>query len=93
MLADASLIVQRRGGVVAEPLIARPGRGGIAAAAAGAGLLVVGFPERWREDGLGRMRAQLAEAPPAPVLLVRRGDAPEPPPLTRFPWSLTGTPA
>jgi hypothetical protein len=93
MLADASLIVQRRVGVVAEPLMARGGRDGIAAAAAGAGLLVVGFPERWREGGLGRVRTQLAQAPPAPVLLVRRGAAPEAPPLTPFPWSLTGTPA
>ena len=90
LLADASLIVQRRSGVVAEPLLAPPGRKGVIGLAAGAGLLVVGLPDRWREDGLGRVRTQLAEAPPAPTLLVRRGSAPEAPPTTRFTWSLTG---
>ena len=39
LLADASLIVQRQAGVVAEPLLARPGRSGVMALAAGAGLL------------------------------------------------------
>ena len=94
LLADASLIVQRRAGVVAEPLLASPGRKGVMALADGAGLLVVGLSERWRQDGLGRVRTALAEAPPAPAVLVRRG--PRPGGLaptesrTRFGWSLTG---
>ena len=40
LLADASLIVQHASGVVAEPLLGRPGREGVAALAEGAGLLV-----------------------------------------------------
>ena len=51
LLADASLIVQRSAGVVAEPLLASPGRKGVAALAEGAGLLVVGLSERWRQEG------------------------------------------
>jgi len=93
LLADASLIVQRRAGVVAEPLLARPGRAGVFALAAGAGLLVVGLSDRWREDGLGAIRSRLAATPPAPTVLVRRGAAraglaPDDP-RTRFRWSLT----
>jgi DNA-binding SARP family transcriptional activator len=94
LLADASLIIQRTAGIVAEPLLARPGRQGIVALAEGAGLLVVGLSERWREEGLGGVRSELAEAPPAPTVFVRRG--PRPGGLapaetrTRFSWSLTG---
>jgi Bacterial transcriptional activator domain len=93
LLADASLIVQREAGIVAEPLLARPGRKGIVALAEGAGLLVVGLSDRWREEGLGGIRTRLATAPPAPTLLVRRGSVS--PGLarddtaTRFAWSLT----
>ena len=94
VLADASLIVQRTMGVVAEPLLANPGRKGVIALAGEAGLLVVGLSERWRLEGLGRVRGELAEAPPAPTVFVRRG--PRPGGLspaetrTRFSWSLTG---
>jgi DNA-binding SARP family transcriptional activator len=94
LLADASLIVQRTAGIVAEPLLASPGREGVVALAEGAGLLVVGLSERWRQEGLGRVRGELAEAPPAPTVFVRRG--PRPGGLaptetrTRFSWSLTG---
>ena len=66
LLADASLIVQRTAGIVAEPLLASAGRRGVAAQAEGAGLLVVGLSERWRQEGLGRARARLAKDPPAP---------------------------
>ena len=93
LLADASLIAQRTAGIVAEPVLGRPGRRGIAALAEGAGLLVVGLSERWREEGLGRARAGLAEAPPAPLVFVRRGMRPgglaPPESRTRFTWSLT----
>ena len=93
LLADASLIVQRMAGVVAEPLLASPGRSGVTALAEGAGLLVVGLSERWRNEGLGRFRSSLVEAPPAPTVLVRRGPRPgglapaEAP--TSFGWSVT----
>jgi DNA-binding SARP family transcriptional activator len=93
VLADASLIVQRRAGVVAEPLLASAGRSGVFALAEGAGLLVVGLSERWQEEGLGALRTELAESPPAPTVLVRRaaapeGSAPAEAPTT-FGWSLT----
>jgi hypothetical protein len=95
LLADASLIVQRRAGVVAEPLLASPGRKGVVALADGAGLLVVGVSDRWRQEGLGRIRTRLAEAPPAPIVLVRRGPAPSglapDDTRTRFTWSLTSS--
>ena len=76
LLADASLIVQRTGGVMAEPLLASPGRKGIEAVTGDAGLLVVGLAERWRQEGLGRLRTQMVDAPWAPTLLVRRGPRP-----------------
>jgi len=97
LLADASLMVQRGAGVRAEPLLASPGRRGVMELAHGAGLLVVGLSDRWRDEGLGRVRAELADAPPAPTVFVRRG--PRPGGLapdgtrTRFGWSLTGASA
>jgi DNA-binding SARP family transcriptional activator len=95
LLADASLIVQRTAGIMAEPLLASPGRRGVAALATGAGLLVVGLSDRWRQEGLGRVRSELAAAPPAPTVFVRRGTRPgglaPAESRTRFSWSLTGT--
>lgn len=90
-----SPIVQRRAGVVAEPLLAMPRRKGNAGLAEGAGSLVVGLSDRWRQEGLGRARTQLAEAPPAPMVRVRRGPrpgglAPEDT-RTRLTWSLTAS--
>jgi len=92
LLADASLIIQRRSGVAAEPVLARPGRRGVTEQARGAGLLVVGLPDRWREHGFGRVRDALVADPPAPTVFVRRGAAAEAeaPTMTRFTWSLTG---
>jgi Bacterial transcriptional activator domain len=94
LLADASLIVQRTAGIVAEPLLAGRGRRGVAALAEDAGLLVVGLSERWRQEGLGRARGELAAALPAPTVFVRRGTRPgglaPPETRTRFSWSLTG---
>jgi DNA-binding SARP family transcriptional activator len=93
LLADASLMVQGCCGVVAEPLFATPGRHGVVACAECAGLLIVGLSDGWRQEGLGRVRAELAETPPAPMVLIRGG--PRPGGLaptesrTRFSWSLT----
>ena len=47
-------------GVAAEPLLAEPGREGLLQAAAGAGLLVIGLSDRWREEGLGPVRHEIA---------------------------------
>jgi DNA-binding SARP family transcriptional activator len=93
LLADASLIVQLTANVAAEPLLAPPGRQGVRALAAGAGLLVVGFPQRWRTEGLGPLRTEIADSPPAPTVFVRRGVRPgglaPSNTRTRFTWSLT----
>ncbi len=91
LLANASMLVQRFVGVASEPVIAEAGKDAIIAAAEEAGLLVVGLSDRWRQEGLGPMRSELASAAPAPVLFVRRGGragalAPRED-VTRFTWS------
>ena len=97
LLADASLIVQRTAGIVAEPILAATGRRGVAEAAQGAGALIVGLSERWREEGLGRARSELASRPPAPTVFVRRGARPgglaPAETRTRFSWSIGETAA
>ena len=74
LLGDASLLVQ-------QYRASRPSRSSRSAAiieaAEGAGLLVVGLSDRWRDEGLGETRSEIARAP-APVLFVRRGRAPAP---------------
>jgi len=95
LLADASLLVQKAAGVVARPVVSRSGVDGLVAAAAGAGVLVVGLSDRWREEGVGPFRLALVERSPAPVLFVRGG--PRPGGLapagsrTRYTWSLADT--
>jgi Kef-type K+ transport system membrane component KefB len=94
MLGDAGLLVQQYSGVQSEPVVAERGREGIIAAATGAGLLVVGLSERWRDEGLGPTRSEIARAAPSPVLFVRRGIrtgalAPRDD-VTRFSWSSPG---
>jgi hypothetical protein len=97
LLADASLIVQRTAGIVAEPVLAASGRRGVAEVARGAGALIVGLSERWREEGLGRARRELADRPPAPTVFVRRGARPgglaPAETRTRFSWSIAETAA
>ena len=67
------------------------------ALADGAGLLVVGLSERWRKEGLGRIRTEIAASPPAPTVFVRRGLRPggiaPSKTRTRFTWSLTSAAA
>jgi len=91
LLANASLLVQRFTGVGAEPVLAEPGREGVARAGEGAGLLVVGLSERWRQEGLGETRSAHAGAAQAPTLFVRRGTRPGAlaprEDVTRFTWS------
>ena len=97
LLGDAGLLVQQFAGIAIEPVVAEPGRAGIVAAAAGSGLLVVGLSERWRQEGLGATRSEIAKAAPAPVVFVRRGRRPGAlaprADVTRFGWSSAGSPA
>ena len=94
LLANAALIVQQFAGVTAEPVLAEPGRDGILAATAGAGLLLIGLSERWRKEGLGETRRAIARSAPAPIVFVRRGDRPgalaPATDMTRFGWSTAG---
>ena len=86
--------MQQYAGIPAEPLVAEAGREGVVDAAKGAGLLVIGLSERWREEGLGPTRSEIARAAPAPVLFVRRGTRPGAlaprDDVTRFSWSSAG---
>ena len=91
-MANAALIVQQFAGVTAEPVLAEPGRDGILAATADAGLLLVGLSERWRKEGLGETRRAIARsAPIRAIVFVRRGDRPgalaPATDMTRFGWS------
>jgi Kef-type K+ transport system membrane component KefB len=94
MLADAGLIAQQATGVATAPLVVENGRTGIVSAAGGAGLLVIGLSERWRREGLGPTRSEIAKAAPAPVLFVRRGTRPglfaPKDSVTQFKWSMAG---
>ena len=94
MLGDAGLLVQQYAGIPAEPLVAEPGGEGILQAAEGAGLLVIGLSERWRKEGLGPTRAEIARNAPAPAMFVRRGTRPGAlaprEDVTRFTWSRAG---
>lgn len=89
IVARAALALQRALGVDAEPVLAAPGDGGVLAASAGADV-VLGVSERWRAEGLGRVRAAIATA--APALVVRAGIRPgllaPPAAATRFAWSV-----
>ncbi len=97
MLADAGLLVQQTTGIATEPLVIAGGREGIVSAAAGAGLLVIGLSERWRREGLGPTRSEIAKAAPAPVLFVRRGTRAglfaQRDNVTQFNWSRAGQPS
>jgi Kef-type K+ transport system membrane component KefB len=95
MLGDAGLLVQQATGISTEPLLVAGGRDGIVSAASGAGLLVIGLSERWRREGLGPTRSEIAKAAPAPVLFVRRGTRPglfaPSDGVTQFKWSMAGS--
>jgi hypothetical protein len=98
LLASASLVVQQLAGVTAEPVLVGPAEDDLLQAAEAAGLLVIGLSDRWRQEGLGRVRASIAKAAPAPILFVRRGSrqgalAPAAGNETRFAWSRVGPPA
>jgi nucleotide-binding universal stress UspA family protein len=91
LLASASIALQRSIGIVTEPVLVERGPEKMIAAAAGASAVVVGLSERWRRDGIGKTRLEIARRAACPVLLVRRGLRPgglaPPEALTRFTWS------
>jgi Kef-type K+ transport system membrane component KefB len=93
-LGDAGLLVQQYAGVHAEPVVAEPGGLSVVEAAEGAGLLVVGLSDRWRQEGLGATRSEVVRAAAVPVLFVRRGTRPGAlaprDDVTRFAWSSAG---
>lgn len=61
-LADASLAVQYALGIAAEPLLLERGTEALLEATDGARALVVGLSERWREEGVGEFRLELARS-------------------------------
>ena len=77
---------------MAEPLLVEPGPAQLIAAAADAGLVVVGLNNRWRREGLGSVREALAAEARPPVVLVKRGLRPgglaPAESRTRFTWSI-----
>jgi nucleotide-binding universal stress UspA family protein len=87
-------VLQQLAGLAAEPVLVAPGRQGILDAAGDAALLVVGLSERWRDEGLGPVRSEIAQHAIAPVLFVRRGSRPgalaSRDDVTRFTWSRVG---
>lgn len=92
VLDSASLVVQQLAGVATEAVLVDLAGGGLLRATESAGLLVIGLSERWRDEGLGPVRAAIAKAAPAPILFVRRGArpgalAPRTGDLTKFAWS------
>jgi hypothetical protein len=92
VLASASLVVQQLAGISTEPVLVDIAGGGLLRAAQEAGLLVIGLSERWRDEGLGPVRATIAKAAPAPILFVRRGSrpgalAPRTGDVEKFAWS------
>jgi DNA-binding SARP family transcriptional activator len=92
LLANASLAVQLTLGVMAQPLLVRPGPAALLAAAEAAALVVVGLSDRWRKDGLGEVRGALVAAAGPTVVVVRRGLRPgglaPTESRTRFTWSI-----
>jgi nucleotide-binding universal stress UspA family protein len=93
VLATASLVVQRAVGIATEPVLVSPGADGIVAAAENAGLVVIGLSDRWRQEGVGETRLEIARRAPPPTMLVRKGLRPgglaPRESLTRFTWSLS----
>jgi hypothetical protein len=93
LLANASLVTQQLAGVATEPVLARPGPE-ILEAAKGAGILVVGLSDRWKEEGLGQTRSEIAKSGVATTLFIRRGERAGAlgarSDMTRFAWSTVG---
>jgi Kef-type K+ transport system membrane component KefB len=94
LLGDAGLLVQQYAGIAPEPVVAPSGREGLIDAASDVALLVIGLSERWRQEGLGPTRSEIARLAPAATLFVRRGTRPGAlaphGDVSRFTWSSAG---
>ena len=92
LVARAGLAIQRAVGVTVEPVLTEATLPGLLTALAGT-TAILGVSERWRSEGLGPFRQQLADATPG-ALMIRRGLRPgllAPPTFgTRFAWSAAG---
>ena len=92
LLARASLLVQQVVGIVTEPVLVPSGEGGVLEAARDARILVLGLSDRWRTEGIGRVRLAVAAGAAVPTLFVRGGLRPSGvapnETLTRFTWTL-----
>ena len=76
LLSEASLLVQQFLDISADVRLIDAGVRAFLDEASKAALLVLGLPDRWRQEGIGSLRATLAREALAPVLLVRRGTRP-----------------
>src|SRR5262249_13420098 len=60
LLASASLLLQRALRIAAAPLLVPPGPDGVIAASENAAIVVLGLSGRWRQEGLGHTRREVA---------------------------------
>jgi DNA-binding SARP family transcriptional activator len=92
LVARVGLAIQRAVGITVEPILADATLSGLLTALAGT-TAVIGVSERWRSEGLGPFRQQLAAATHG-TLIIRRGLRPgllaPPTSGTRFAWSAAG---
>ena len=68
LVARVGLAVQRAVGITVEPALAEPTVPALLAAMAGSAAVVGELFERWRSEGLGRFRQQLADAMPGTLV-------------------------
>jgi hypothetical protein len=92
LVARVGLAIQRAVGVTVEPILTEATVPGLLTALAGT-TAIIGFSERWRSEGLGAFRQEVANGVPG-TLLIRRGLRPSllapPSSGTRFAWSAAG---
>lgn len=67
LLGNATLALQRAFRINASAELVPPGAQGIIDASEDASLLVVGMPDRWRQEGLGTTRVAVATRAPPPA--------------------------
>ena len=97
LLANASLAVQQLTGVRVEPALITSAQDSLLEASSRASVLVIGLSDRWRTEGLGPIRTEIARQAAVPTIFVRRGTRPGAlsgsETLTQLGWSSVGSPA